>query len=61
MPELIDLGFCPNCFEDLTDTPSSVIIHARFCRICADRIRGDRQREEDWLAYAIWMQKEVNR
>ena len=61
MSALIDLGFCPCCFEDLIDTPSSVIINARYCRICADRIRGDRKREEIYLRLAEVLKEIIDR
>ncbi|MBA7646929.1 hypothetical protein ES703_54697 [subsurface metagenome] len=49
MPEVIDLGYCPRCGEDLIETSVGFIKHVKFCLICRDLIKLD----EFWSKYYI--------
>lgn len=49
MPEVIDLGFCPRCGEDLIETSIGFIKHVKFCLICREQIKLD----EFWTKYYI--------
>ncbi len=49
MPEVIDLGYCPRCGEDLIETSIGFIKHVKFCLICREQIKLD----EFWIKYYI--------
>lgn len=49
MPEVIDLGYCPRCNEDLIETSIGFIKHIKFCLLCRDEIKLD----PFWIDYYI--------
>lgn len=53
MAEIIDLGFCPRCKEDITNMMTRVKWGIKWCYLCSfDLEEGTRGERESWIRWA---------
>ncbi len=51
MTDVVDLGFCPRCKEDLGDMKTRVFKGVKFCWLCSFDVDEDRHKWH-WIDWA---------
>jgi len=51
MKEVIDLGFCPRCKEDLVGMMTRVVKGVKFCYLCSFEVE-ENVTDRQWIGWA---------